>query len=649
MKQPQGHTGSLAAKLALTTAIGTALWQTYPIVMVSRHAPEWGLYAWGIGAFLFLGGVGGILKDASQALTAASRTWRAYRPKLSDQSASWLTPREARRAGLTGSEGLFLGILEGQPLFLKSFVHGLCVAPSRSGKSSSLILPALLHDPGCGRVATDLGGNTTQQCAEAIRAQGHELVTLDPVGQTGEVSACLNPLDVIRENLEHAPQDAMQDCRTLSDELCDGPVGGGDPFWRNGTRKDLTILFIALCTLRPEEANLTTAFLTLSDADEFEELLVDASNCDALGGDVAALAKNVLSVWKETPKIFESFREGAMQALETLGPSSRIAPIIQQSSFDPADLKKRKMTLTIACDPSRMKQYSVWLKAVLWAVRIKLERERNTVPVWFLLDEFTNYPLHGLTEVLTGLAAAGIHFFIVVQELQELVRVYGPHALDVVLSQTDVKLFFGASIQKTARLISELLGEEEIITENFNLGTSPETMPGVSIARMKRPLLAAFKIREMESDESILIVGNEKPAKVLRAGFHEIEPQRSIVTPSTHFGGKRYLGTVKLIIRNGRAKATRAGTRIVKRARRPLIRPVFAILAMLAPSMQSLMLIAAVLAVLQFGWPQLLWNYTASRSWCQYLALPLISEPVTLHGRDHCPVLLWVKPGGGVQ
>lgn len=649
MNQPQAKKGSLAGKLALTTAIGTVLWQTYPIVMVSRHAPEWGLYAWGIGALLFFGGVGGILKDASQTLTAASRTWRAYRPKVSDQSASWLTPREARRAGLTGSEGLFIGILEGHPLFLKNFVHGLCVAPSRSGKSSSLIMPALLHDPGCSRVVTDFNGHMTQQCAAAIRAQGHELVSLDPVGQTGEVSACLNPLDIIRENLEHAPQDAMPDCRTLSDNLCDGPVGGGDPFWRNGTRKDLTVLFISLCTLRPEEANLTTAFLTLSDSDELEELLLEASNCGALGGDVAALAKNVLSVWKETPKIFESFREGALQALESLGPSSRVAPIIQHSSFDPADLKKLKMTLTIACDASGMKEYRGWLKAVLWAVKTKLERAGNTVPVWFLLDEFTNYPLHGLTEVLTGLASAGIHFFIVVQELQELVRAYGPHALDVVLSQTDVKIFFGASIQKTARLISELLGEEEIITENFNLGMNPGDMPGLSIARRTRPLLAAFKIREMESDEALLIVGNEKPAKVLRAGFHEIEPQRSIVTPSSHFGGERYLGTVKMIIRNGRARATRAGSRKIKRARRPLIHPILAILAMLTPSVQSLIFIAAVLSVLQFGWPQLLWNYTASRSWCQYLSLPLIAEPVTLYGRDHCPVLLWVKPGGGVQ
>lgn len=638
------HNGSLAGKLVVTTAIGTALWQTYPVVMVSQHGPEWGLSAWVLGAFVFTAGAGSIFREASLAITTAIRTWRAYRPKLSEQSASWLTPREAKRAGLKGCEGLFVGILEGHPIFLKSFVHGLCVAPSRSGKSSSLIMPALLHDPGCSRVVTDFGGHMTQQCARPIRDHGHQLVTLDPVGETGEICASLNPMDIIRENLEKLPQDAMPDCRTLSDNLCGGHIGGGDPFWTNGTRKDLTVLLISLCVLRPaEEANLTTAYLVLSDPDEFEKLLLEASNCDALGGDVAALAKNVLSVWKETPKIFESFREGAMQALETLGPSSRVAPIIQHSSFDPADLKKRRMTLTIACDPSRMKQYRVWLQAVLWAIKTKLERERNPVPVWFLLDEFTNYPLHGLTEDLTGLASAGIHFFIVVQELQEIARVYGGQALDVVLSQTNVKLFFGASIQKTARLISEFLGEEETITENYSLGRTPLDMPGISITRSKHPLLASFKVREMAADEALLIIGHEKPARLLRAGFHEIEPHRSIVTPSKHFGGERFLGRVKMIIRNGRARATRVGTRKIKRIRLPLARPLFAILPILMPSLQTLMLAAAVITVLHNGWPHLLWEYTRSGSWCRYLSLPVISQPFETYGNGHCPLIVWKK------
>lgn len=103
MRGSNEHKGSLAGKLFITTALGCALWETYPIVLVSRHAPEWGLYAWGIGAALFVAGVSSIAHQSGATLTAAIRTYRAFRPKLSDQSATWLTAKEARKAGLTGS------------------------------------------------------------------------------------------------------------------------------------------------------------------------------------------------------------------------------------------------------------------------------------------------------------------------------------------------------------------------------------------------------------------------------------------------------------------------------------------------------------------------------------------------------------------
>ncbi|MEM9099577.1 MAG: TraM recognition domain-containing protein [Pseudomonadota bacterium] len=45
---------------------------------------------------------------------------------------------------------------------------------------------------------------------------------------------------------------------------------------------------------------------------------------------------------------------------------------------------------------------------------------------------------------------------------QEIVRVYGKESLATILSQTDVKHFFGVASQETARLVSQMLGEEEL-------------------------------------------------------------------------------------------------------------------------------------------------------------------------------------------
>jgi type IV secretion system protein VirD4 len=616
------------------------------MVMAFRHAPEWGAYVWGIGAAICLAGAAGVVRDIAETLTKAARTFRALRPPISDQNAAWLTAREARKAGLTGSKGLFLGILEGRPIFVRSFVHCCVIAPSRSGKTTSFTVPAALHDPGFSRVFTDFNGDITKQCAPAIRDQGHELICLDPAHLGGEGTGALNPLDVIVDRLENAPQDAIADGRSLAETLHPGPTGPQDPFWANGAQEILSFGIVAVCALRArEDANLSDLYSLLSDDEALSDLLGEARKSELLGGELADQAKRITSTWTNTPKILESFRVGALQSLSTFGPSSRIAPIIAESTFNPADLKKKKITLNIVCDASRMDQYRDWIKVTLWAIQTWLVREGNAKPVWFILDEFTNYPLANLMKALTGLASAGIHMALIFQEPREVARVYGEDALKTILSQTTVKLFFSAS-GEMARLISEYLGEEELVSENFSLGRTLDDAPGLSFARARRALLAAARIRELPEDETLAIIGNNKPMRLVRAGFQEVEPWRSLVKPLARFGERRFMGTLKMVIRNGRARATRAGTRRIKRVRRPLIRPLIAAGWHFLPGMPALLLVAGTLLIATVGWPHLRIEYTRSFSWCSYSGLPVVSRSFVIHGQDHCPLILWRKTGG---
>ena len=66
----------------------------------------------------------------------------------------------------------------------------------------------------------------------------------------------------------------------------------------------------------------------------------------------------------------------------------------------------------------------------------------------------------------------------------------------------------------------------------------------------------------MPADETLAIIHNLPVARLVRAGFHEVEPWRSEVTPSQRFGGKRYLGKLKMMIRGGNAR--RVATRYDK-------------------------------------------------------------------------------------
>lgn len=638
--------GELIPKVLVTLGIGYALHASWDYVRPGAYGPEWWVYAWAAGACIAALGAATILFDVISFVQKIVRIFRALRPRRGDASARWLTPRQARKAGLGKSEGLFLGILEGQPLFISNAVHGLLCSPARKGKTTGFVMAALCHDIGASRIVADMKGELAVQTARLIeKRHGQRVIILNPALKFGLGNAAYNPLQIILDDMASAPQDAIADAWSMAFQLVPTPPGGErDPFWPNGTRKLLVFTFVALCVLRDEfEANLPRAFAVLGDNSEFSQLLSEAAVSDALGGELANLAANIGSVWEDNPKHFESFREGAVQALVAFGPSGRLAPAMTRCDFRFIDLKRERITLFLVCDYSRMDVFAPWLGLLIWSALKELVRSDDATPVQFLLDEFTNYRLSGLPNALTALGGYGVRCWMVVQELEEIARVYGREALSTILSQSDVKQFFGVSSFETARLVSQMLGEEEVSTENFGLGAMPGQMPTISLGTARKPLLTPDQVRRLPDDEQILFIKNLPPARALKAGYHEVAPWRMEVERNPLQGGKRYLGKIKMRIRRGKAKATRAGVRTVERIRRPLLRPILGALPGLIPGKLIIVIGGLTMIVLSYGWPHMLWEYTADQSWCRYLGLPVVSDNVVTHGGDKCPLILWKK------
>ncbi|WP_029058376.1 type IV secretory system conjugative DNA transfer family protein [Stappia stellulata] len=634
------------AKLLATSALAAVLYHTWRFVQPSQQDAEWAQAIWGFGALLAVTGAYEAARDAVSVSSKAARKFRALRPKLSASSSSWLTVREARRAGLTEDTGIFLGLLEGRPLSIFNAVHGLICAPARKGKSTSFVMPQLCHDIGASRIVADMKGELLYQTADLIRDQhGHEVIALNPAHKFALGSIPYNPLIVILDDLENAPEDVIADAWSMALQLYPkAPGGERDPYWPNGTRKLFVFVIVALSTLRGEaEAHLPRAYEVLCDNDLIQTLLIQALGSDVLGGELAALAANISANWDTNDKHFESFREGAVQGLVPFGPSGRLAPSMENCGFRFRDLKERKITLFLVCDYSRMDVFAPWLGLLIWAALKELVREDNDIPVHFILDEFTNYRLAGLPNALTALGGYGIRCWIVVQELQEITRVYGAEALATILSQTDVKLFYGFASHKTAQLVSRLLGEYEFMGESFGVGQEIFSDLNLSLAPRNKPLLSPTQLRELPEDEQIIFAQNLPPIRALKAGYQEVDPWRSQVRPTPLYGGEPFLGQVKMRIRSGRMKATRAGRRMIKRPKRPLLVPFFAAASHFKPSGRAVLFIALIVIVQMFGWPYVLTHRTGSGSWCRYAGLPLITQPVEQRSVGECPFVIWKK------
>ena len=648
------HGNRLVVKALITALVTYALVAMYPYI-AGPNVPEIELYLYGGVALFALAAAFGTLVELIGFVSRFARHVRALSASNTLASSGWLDVRSARKAGLTAAKkGLFLGILEDKPLFLPNPVHGLTCAPARKGKTTSFVMPALVHDIGTSRLVTDMKGELAVQTAKLIAEKhGHRVAIANPGNQFDLENASYNSLQIILDDLEDAPEDAIADARSLALQLHPDPKGGArDPFWPNGTRKILTFVFTALASLRDEaEANLPRAFEVLTDPELLEELILEAKDSFVLGGELARLAADLEALRRGNDKHFESFREGAVQSLAAFGPSGRLAASTRSCDFRFRDLKREKMTIFMVADPSRMDVFAPWIGVLTWAARKELIREQNDIPVQLILDEFTNYVLEGLPDALTGLGGFGIRVWMIVQELEEIARVYGREALATILSQSDAKQFFGVGSYETAKRVSELLGQTTIPVEQFGMGVEIGEMPSTSISQTTRDLLNPDEVRRLPNDEQILIIGNLKAIKAIKVGYQEVTPWRTQVAPNPlHGGGEPFIGEEKMRLVSGRFKATRAGTRKTPRDNKKLRLALSAIALDLVPGPLMACLLVGSIVIWSFGSPHLRIQYSFTGSyarpnytWCEYYGLPVIGERFELIAPGDCPVIYWKR------
>src|SRR3989449_5896900 len=222
-----------------------------PDIAGARHA------AWGITSVAALGGMWAVI--------AAWRRGRGTSPSASHGSARWGTGE-----ALAGERGLLLGRSERHVLRLDGQGHVLTVAPTRSGKGVSCVIPNLLDYPGSVLV-TDPKGENYAVTARWRGAQGHVVHALDPFDVVGG-TASYNPMELI----DSASTDVADDARLLADMLI-LPEGreGEQAFWNEEARALLTGLILHVAASAPPELRTLThvrRLLTLAP-DSAQQLL----------------------------------------------------------------------------------------------------------------------------------------------------------------------------------------------------------------------------------------------------------------------------------------------------------------------------------------------------------------------------------------
>lgn len=572
-------------------------------------------------------------------------------------SAGWLTEKDLRKAGLhrrkRGSR--FAGVLGASPIFLRTETHHLVLGPAGTQKSTSVIINIL-----CGSAESALVNDVKGELFEVTggyraKVLGHKVLKIDP--RDPENSAKVNVLDFIHGFIEQNSPEALTLVRGMALQLYPEPSGGNDQnkFFRDGSRILLvTVVLVVIVTLPPKHRHMASVFRMLSDMGLLHDALLEAAKSPALHGEVASMASAAhASAFGEDAagKTFEQFRLGALQAVTAFGPGNYLAPITSETTLSFADLKKEEVTVYQIIDYANKDVLGQFSGLMQWLAAYQLVGVGNNKPVLFVLDEFCNSPLHILPTILTLLRTYGVKCILATQDLDDIVRTYSKHALESVLSETDIKQFLGGiRSQSTLEYLSKYLGEFTETTPSYSLGKG-----GVqeSLSRTNRRLLSEDEIRRLDKGAQIILASNLRPILARKVQVFSIAPYRKRIAGNSLYGGKRMLLPVEVRIGWLRTVVTSRGRRAYSEIKRSVSqRKRGNWLRMLEFCGNGLSFAPAVFAAAgigfllwTYGLPSLRWEYAYAGSrhapgsyiWCRYIG-PV--NPGIIRSND-CPLILF--------
>ncbi|MEM1379511.1 MAG: type IV secretory system conjugative DNA transfer family protein [Pseudomonadota bacterium] len=320
--QPQTRL-SVNRPMLLASVGGAMAWLTMP--NVGAPLVEWFPTA----AYTFLGTVGGLTGIRGM------RNRYVFRKNIESAKRSgdilgggrFATLTEiAKRGMLDPKAGPPRCLVDGVPVFGPD-MHHVGQGPTGTMKTTSIIVPAILHELELGRsvVVPDIKPELVYMMRDLLIARGFR-VTCSNYAGIGDIPCDdYNPLSIVIEEVADPKLQARAfiTASEMSFEITPEPEGDGkNKYFRDLERALFQTIVIALAVLDPDACLPSMIYTHAADPRLCEALLRDAEQSDALHGDLGIQAANFLALKKDEPSHYEGARSGLANALNIFRPSS---------------------------------------------------------------------------------------------------------------------------------------------------------------------------------------------------------------------------------------------------------------------------------------------------------------------------------------
>lgn len=435
-------------------------------------------------------------------------------------------------------KGFYIGTLGKLPLFYDPFKKGnghmLTYAPSRTGKTISVIIPALMHWFEGSMFVTDVKGELSAITAAFRRAMGQKVIIFNPFNVLGIKGQCFNPLRILVEDVMHnSGRELSTLARTIAFQLiAERPNDMGDGvFFRNGARRLIITLLIYMAVFTPDKCNLTTLRkLVWSTNYEKESIAVKMRDTDWFSGLLQDYGNALLDMLlPEYVKTYGAFRDNAMSALEIYEAHSPLGRAMSESDFSLKDILDGKTTLYFILPESKIETHGSAMG--LTATLLLEEIAALPVPthIMMLLEEMGNIgKLPNLSKALSLLPGKGVRLWMVFQSRRQPIEIYGQQMAGLIEEQSSMVQSWSIRGELDRKAWSARIGNETRKARSFARDQNNLYAPWrLSVNERAAPVESPDEIGRMNTGYQLIAIDGQMVIKCEKLAYFQIQPWRS--------------------------------------------------------------------------------------------------------------------------
>ncbi len=466
----------------------------------------------------------GSLHRRRAAERTGSRVWatrRQLRPLLAPAA-----PRPADEAAAAGR--LLIGTHHHRDVLAPARTSVMAIAPTRTGKSTRLVVPNLLRWDGPA-VVTSVKRDVYDLTA-AHRADSYGPVHLfDPTGSTGLTGVRWSPLltsttfpDATRTATWLADAAAVEDNHTTA------------KFWDTLATKLLAPLLYAAARTG-QTIHQVSHWVDRSDFDEVARILHSLGDVDAQAAWQA--------ITDLPPETRGSVLGTAMAIFRGFG-SPRVKAATSCTPGDTTDTLNIPQLLTtggtlylVAPEYEQAELRPVFVALVQAVYRAAVDLSANLLegaplnpPLLLMLDEAGNIaPLKALPKIASTGAGQGITLMTIWQDRAQIRQLYGDAERTVIANHTTSVWLPGSQDLDTLKLLADLIGDQWVASATVSAAADG----GLSVSQGTERIDVAPPafLRTLTHGQAVMLSGNLPPALIDTHAYYDQPRWRTLIPP----------------------------------------------------------------------------------------------------------------------